>query len=243
MTDQPGSTERPLIYSLPIGGARRDVSPVELMASGRSTGLPFADRKTADDRGIGLGWLVWFPFSLVLGDDGSGAVSGSEARGLSQWAVASCSAPSVPRSFPTFGVPDLDATKGTCDDDAAVETTQSLADGGSSRTRPCASGVTSSALARKVPECVHVDATSGDLRFESFGHPVETLRSGGWPDSDRGGVMKAPSASLGRNDEGRMRRPLSSIVCSKLPTKRAISSPSHVFGAYLLSTKKSAQST
>ena len=49
------------VCSLPIRGARRDVSPVVLMASGRSTGLPFADRKTADGRdrwGCGSGPFV-----------------------------------------------------------------------------------------------------------------------------------------------------------------------------------------
>jgi hypothetical protein len=45
-----GAGDGSAVCSLPIGGARRDVSPVVLMASGRSTGLPFADRKTADGR-------------------------------------------------------------------------------------------------------------------------------------------------------------------------------------------------
>ena len=38
--------------------------------------------------------------------------------------------------------------------------------------------------------------------------------------------MNAPSTSFARNDDGRMSRPLSSIVCSKFPTNRAIA---HLF--------------
>jgi len=38
--------------------------------------------------------------------------------------------------------------------------------------------------------------------------------------------MNAPSASFARNDDGRMSLPLSSIVCSKFPTNRAIA---HLF--------------
>ncbi len=115
------------------------------------------------------GWCG--PFSLVLGDDGSGAVSGSEAVAFLNGGGELFSAVGS-EVVPTFGVPDLDATKGTCDDDAAVETTQFSQMGQQPNTALCVGGHFVG-LARKVPECVHVDATSGDLRFESFGHPVE----------------------------------------------------------------------
>lgn len=48
-----------VICSPPTNGARRDVSPVVLMASGRSTGLPFVRRKTADERVVNSDPRVW----------------------------------------------------------------------------------------------------------------------------------------------------------------------------------------